>query len=552
MNVEEVNLQNVQPLNHAEVSHGAVADAQLSWPAVDQETTPSDQSSAKPAEQSRPKLTAKRSQNSFLAKLSKPVVIQSPAKAPEDAAPAPQVAASRIASEKGFNNEDTSYTWSPEPNPRSVRATLSTVSQPSQNSEHGALWEDARSTWTWIDDENKPLREVPSNAEPGQQTPKSSEKAATRPQGQHNLAESGTPTAAPGTDRTLRDTADGHSHETSTLVSDERSQAILNHPNSTETTQKSGYAEVIDLTDEKHDQPPELHIAATHAPKPLDTRPSLERSSVKDTPELSTHPSTPGQVLDSLGATPTQTLLASSVGVTACTSTSVNSTETLGQDRQDASARETSPMRKARVTPATPPIRVFDSDAFDQMIYQQSAILPPPEGLRILRGASSKDLAANDSGRMFLGTNPSVHRMHNHNEEWFRNKATEIKLRGGRKFWFGKAVERERWRHSKDSAAVVTRKDPKVWSYRRPVDFGDVALKDLPDEVRDNPAWEKACAWHRQSPDLHTLREKALQQSKQATEDIWKKIQNERKRQSSESIAESEAPKQSRRRTGRH
>ena len=208
-------------------------------------------------------------------------------------------------------------------------------------------------------------------------------------------------------------------------------------------------------------------------------------------------------------------------------------------------------MREASVARGMPLIRVFDSDAFDQMIYQQSATLPPPEGVRILQDASSKNPGAEDNGRMFLRTNPFVHRMHNYGEEWLRNKATDIKLRGGRKFWFGKAVERERWRHSKDSASVATRKDPKVWSYKRPVDFRDVALKDLPDEVRDNPAWEKACAWHRQSPDLHTLRQQAIQQSEQATEDVWKKIQNERKRQSSETMAESGSPKQSRRRTGR-
>lgn len=146
----------------------------------------------------------------------------------------------------------------------------------------------------------------------------------------------------------------------------------------------------------------------------------------------------------------------------------------------------------------------FDSKAFDTMIYQQSSIdwqpsLPfPPR--RSLKG----------KGPRFLTLNPAIHGMHNRSEHWYANKQREITARKGRKAWFGKPVERMKWLEAQEIAleeerqmaesngAPSFRKDPQPKTMQRIVDFGDIPEQDLPEDIRNNPAWLKACAFMRQ------------------------------------------------------
>lgn len=146
----------------------------------------------------------------------------------------------------------------------------------------------------------------------------------------------------------------------------------------------------------------------------------------------------------------------------------------------------------------------FDSNAFDAMIYQQSSInwqpsLPfPPR--RSLKGELPRSLLVN----------PAIHGMHNRSEHWYQKKHREIAARRGRKAWFGKPVERMKWLEAQEVAleeerqkaerngAPSFRKDPQPKPVQRILDFGDIPEQDLPEDVRNNPGWLKACAFMRQ------------------------------------------------------
>ncbi|KAM0333420.1 hypothetical protein ACHAQA_002081 [Verticillium albo-atrum] len=85
----------------------------------------------------------------------------------------------------------------------------------------------------------------------------------------------------------------------------------------------------------------------------------------------------------------------------------------------------------------------------------------------------------------------------------------EIKARGGRKANFGRAAQRRR-DHRRQAeararaveAAVAAgrappRQLPEPWTHSRPVDFGDIPESELPDYVKTNPSWLRACEWMR-------------------------------------------------------
>jgi hypothetical protein len=162
---------------------------------------------------------------------------------------------------------------------------------------------------------------------------------------------------------------------------------------------------------------------------------------------------------------------------------------------------------------AVPAKRVFDSDAFDEMIYRQFKSKP-----RTRSGSAGNE----PSGRLYLPVNPAIHRSHDRTQEWYDDKMREIKERGNRKKWFGKASARLQWLYEKEKREQTQhqqhtpiraaenahreiapshprRQDPKPRSSVRPLDFGDVRDEILPADVRENPAWLKAAAWHRQS-----------------------------------------------------
>lgn len=174
----------------------------------------------------------------------------------------------------------------------------------------------------------------------------------------------------------------------------------------------------------------------------------------------------------------------------------------------------------------------FDSEAFDTMIYRQSA-LRPPRGVTVQAPARPKTPVQKPSvedRRQYLHINPAIHYPYIRSEKWDKEKALEIQARGGRKAWFGKVIERRRWLRAKEKAEEDARNaarrakrrpariDPQPWSYNRAMDFGDVPEEELPDDVLQNPAWLKACAWHRENHAKRVLRERA---TKDASREAW-------------------------------
>ena len=151
----------------------------------------------------------------------------------------------------------------------------------------------------------------------------------------------------------------------------------------------------------------------------------------------------------------------------------------------------------------------FDSSAFDSQIYAQDDCLPPPEGVPA-RECQESVLATSPGELIFVSVNPAIHGMHSRSEAWYAQKAVKIQQRPRRKAWFGKVHERKRWLRSQEkesrqereasgaSAASSFPRDPQPWSYRRPIDFGDVPEDELPADVRENPAWVKICGRFRE------------------------------------------------------
>ncbi|KAL6807140.1 hypothetical protein GGI42DRAFT_268772 [Trichoderma sp. SZMC 28013] len=179
-------------------------------------------------------------------------------------------------------------------------------------------------------------------------------------------------------------------------------------------------------------------------------------------------------------------------------------------------------------TPRAPKAHVFDSEAFDTMIYRQSTLRPPP-GVSVQAPPRPKTPVQQppieDRGQ-YLPINPAIHYPYNRSEEWYKEKAVAIQARRGRKAWFGKVIERRRWLRAKEKAEdernaatpKPTRIDPQPWSYDRIIDFGDVPEEELPEDVLQNPAWVKACAWHRENQAKRVLRDRA---ARDANREAW-------------------------------
>lgn len=196
-------------------------------------------------------------------------------------------------------------------------------------------------------------------------------------------------------------------------------------------------------------------------------------------------------------------------------------------------------------------IHVFDSEAFDAMIYRQSA-LRPPRGVTLQAPTRPKTPVQNSSieyRRQYLPINPAIHLPYNRSEEWHAKKALEIQARRGRKAWFGKVIERRRWLRAKEkaeedernaakeSSQKLSRLDPQPWSYNRVLDFGDVPHEELPEDVLQNPAWVKACAWHRENHAKRVFRERAAKNANRAAWDQAKRIMEDAKLASQKSRA---------------
>ncbi|KAJ3463024.1 hypothetical protein MRS44_007810 [Fusarium solani] len=174
-------------------------------------------------------------------------------------------------------------------------------------------------------------------------------------------------------------------------------------------------------------------------------------------------------------------------------------------------------------------LAAFDSAAFDACIYRQSDLRPPP-GVVIPSRQTRKAKASSEEPRLFLPVNPAIHRMHNRSEDWYKKKCQEIKRRPRRKAWFGKVLQRQRWLNAREAKldeeceqARLAGKDPpfrppQPRTHKRILDFGDVPEEELPDDVRNNPAWLKACAWHRETMNKALQRQHQVNKTTEETQ----------------------------------
>ncbi|KAM4065486.1 hypothetical protein HRG_004209 [Hirsutella rhossiliensis] len=177
--------------------------------------------------------------------------------------------------------------------------------------------------------------------------------------------------------------------------------------------------------------------------------------------------------------------------------------------------------------------RNFDSAAFDVAIYRQSGAMNAPHGMSFPSHRQQKPLSSSQDGRVYIHANPAIHLSHNRSEGWHKQKAHEIEARGRRKAWFGKVFERQRWLRAQEvarkrqvngNASARRHVTPQPWTYRRPLDFGDVDESHLPEDVLGDPNWRKACAWHREVRHMKTLRRRLALKSAQETQQFFRNV----------------------------
>ncbi|KAH7326092.1 hypothetical protein B0I35DRAFT_125767 [Stachybotrys elegans] len=147
----------------------------------------------------------------------------------------------------------------------------------------------------------------------------------------------------------------------------------------------------------------------------------------------------------------------------------------------------------------------FNPLVFDRLIYQQESAATPPREVRIALDDAQRRAGESRSAVDDLTTL--------HFEAWYENKLKEIQSRGGRKAWFGKVLQRQRWLSSREGRGSNKQGERHPPPRLRRPDFSDVAEEDLPDYVLRDPAWVKACAWHRQvRRRLHLLEDERQRQ----------------------------------------
>jgi hypothetical protein len=154
----------------------------------------------------------------------------------------------------------------------------------------------------------------------------------------------------------------------------------------------------------------------------------------------------------------------------------------------------------------------FDSVKFDSLFYGQDGVGPPPEGIEIQpRPRPHSPLRGRDD-RLALSIDPRIHWTYDKSDRWYEKKMEEIKARGTRKINCRRVVQRvcaQRRKEEMEERAQLQsrtvqlemrppRPDPKPWTFGRHIDFGDVPEDQLPDYVKENPAWLRACAWMRE------------------------------------------------------
>ncbi|KAM0346996.1 hypothetical protein ACHAP4_011533 [Fusarium culmorum] len=173
------------------------------------------------------------------------------------------------------------------------------------------------------------------------------------------------------------------------------------------------------------------------------------------------------------------------------------------------------------------PLATFDPDAFDSIIYRQSRLRPPP-GVRLSSRIVKSGSASRRSERVYLPVNPAIHKIHKRSQHWHQQKCEEIKRRPSRKAWFGKVEARLRWlraeeerleqsrQNAQDDGTMPPFEPPEPRCFKQILDFGDVPEKELPEHVRNDPAWLKACAWLRKCEDQATHQHQVNKSKKEA------------------------------------
>lgn len=169
-------------------------------------------------------------------------------------------------------------------------------------------------------------------------------------------------------------------------------------------------------------------------------------------------------------------------------------------------------------------VRDFDTAAFDAVIYQQPAAMKPPPGVSVpARPQTRPSPSFGEDRRLYIHANPAIHLCHNRSEEWHREKALEIQARGGRKAWFGKVIERQRWLRAQQQQRRAST-TPHPWSYSWPLDFGEVPEAQLLEDVQQNIGWLKACAWHRETERRRVLRRRESRMSEVETQQFYRNV----------------------------
>ncbi|KAF5567693.1 hypothetical protein FPHYL_3118 [Fusarium phyllophilum] len=177
----------------------------------------------------------------------------------------------------------------------------------------------------------------------------------------------------------------------------------------------------------------------------------------------------------------------------------------------------------------------FDSEAFDSLIYRQSSLQPPPHVTVSSRIVKYRPVYG-DQKPLYLPVNPAIHHMHKRSRAWYRKKCDEIRRRPKRKEWFGKVVERQRWLQALEAKKQEKIKEaqqdgttppyipPEPRRVKRILDFGDLPEEELPEYVRSNPAWLKACAWFRECEDKATARQRHVNNKTKETESYFQSL----------------------------
>ncbi|CAG1974460.1 unnamed protein product [Fusarium graminearum] len=176
------------------------------------------------------------------------------------------------------------------------------------------------------------------------------------------------------------------------------------------------------------------------------------------------------------------------------------------------------------------PLPTFDPVAFDSIIYRQSRLRPPP-GVHLSSRIVENGSVSRRSERAYLLVNPAIHKTHKRSQRWYKQKCEEIKRRPRRKAWFGKVQARLRWARAEKERLEQSRQNaqndgttppfepPEPRCFKQILDFGDVPEKELPEHVRNDPAWLKACAWLRKCEDQATHQRQVNKSKKEAQRD---------------------------------